>query len=149
MPVEDRGIDIKELSMIPFTEEDMLDVFVSGPHAHISADAEATFECETIVNPNLMRRLLGVEPDPWICAAFDQSFTFTCKTPRSVQVRKHRKKRINKKWAKKYGYKYIFEPLTMESVSIVPRDEEIDILGRPIQFPLADQDFVGGGGEVR
>lgn len=96
----------------------------------INADAEATFECETIVNPNLMRRLLGVEPDPGICAAFGQSFTFTCKTPRSVQARKHRKKRINKKWAKKYGYKYVFEPLTMGSVSIVPRDEEIDILGR-------------------
>lgn len=27
--------------------------------------------------------------------------------PEVVQVRKHRKKRINKKWAKKYGYKTI------------------------------------------
>ena len=31
------------------------------------------------------------------------------KIPKQVQVRKHKKKRINKKWAKKYGYKIEYE----------------------------------------
>ena len=29
--------------------------------------------------------------------------------PKAVQVKTHKKKRINKKWAKRYGYKTIYE----------------------------------------
>lgn len=29
--------------------------------------------------------------------------------PKTVQTRKHKKRRINKKWAKKYGYKTVYE----------------------------------------
>lgn len=29
--------------------------------------------------------------------------------PKTVQARKHKKRRINKKWAKKYGYKTVYE----------------------------------------
>lgn len=31
------------------------------------------------------------------------------KIPKVVQVRKHKKWRINKKWAKRYGYKTVYE----------------------------------------
>lgn len=34
-------------------------------------------------------------------------FSIMLYIPEVVQVRKHRKKRINKKWAKKYGYKTV------------------------------------------
>lgn len=29
--------------------------------------------------------------------------------PKTIQVRTHKKKRINKKWAKRYGYKTVYE----------------------------------------
>lgn len=29
--------------------------------------------------------------------------------PKVVQIKRHKKKRINKKWAKRYGYKTIYE----------------------------------------
>ena len=35
-------------------------------------------------------------------------FMFITSIPYAVQVRKHKKKRINKKWAKKYGYRLEF-----------------------------------------
>jgi hypothetical protein len=41
-----------------------------------------------------------------LCAAYKKpKFNLECKM--MVQRRKHRKKRINKKWAKRYGYKPI------------------------------------------
>lgn len=37
--------------------------------------------------------------------------TFTLYTIKEVQCRKHRKKRINKKWAKRYGFRTVTEKL--------------------------------------
>lgn len=41
-----------------------------------------------------------------------------------VQARKHKKKRINKKWLKRYGYKEMYVPfnLSMKECSITPVD---------------------------
>lgn len=57
---------------------------------------EATFTCEnTIVNENLLSKLLLPK----------KSNTFDLQYTAMVQARKHKKKRINKKWLKRYGYK--------------------------------------------
>ena len=90
------------------------------------------FDCECILNPNATRRLLGL--DLAIDALCDigcntYSLQFLCNSPMMVPVRKHRKKRIAKKWAKRYGYKYVLVPKQVEGVSLV-NDNEIDILGR-------------------
>lgn len=98
-------------------------------------DAEATFEGECILNPNAMRKLLGLDLATYAIDAVcnigcnTYSLQFLCNNTMMVPVRKHRKKRIAKKWAKKYGYKYVLVPKRLESVSLV-NDNEIDILGR-------------------
>lgn len=63
---------------------------------------EATFSCEnTTINENLLSELfLPKKPN-----TFDIQYTVM------VQARRHRKKRINKKWLKRYGYK----PMQMTS----------------------------------
>lgn len=38
--------------------------------------------------------------------------------PKIVQVRKHKKKRINKKWAKRYGYKTIYETKKAKAMDV-------------------------------
>lgn len=88
----------------------------------ISADAEMSFECETILNPNAMRALLGLDlapgPDNYI-----SSMSFLGKGIKQMQIRKHRKKRINKKWAKRYGYKTVFTDVKIDGVSLVECDD--------------------------
>lgn len=57
-----------------------------------------TFSAESVnLNIDLLNKLVEPVGD----------FSITLYIPEVVQVRKHRKKRINKKWAKKYGYKTI------------------------------------------
>lgn len=40
---------------------------------------------------------------------FYSDFNMTIGVPIKVQIRRHRRKRINKKWAKRYGYKTIIK----------------------------------------
>lgn len=77
---------------------------------HISA--EALYELANSLDPN---------------ARTPVTMSFTGK-PRSVQVRTHRKKRINKKWAKRYGYKLVVDETTIRDV-VVDRDDKYDALG--------------------
>ena len=61
-------------------------------------DKEVTFTFESAtINEELWERLMPSE--------FPEMFDI--EYPKIVQARKHRKKRINKKWLKKYGYKQI------------------------------------------
>ena len=83
----------------------------------ISTDAEMSFECDTILNPNAIRKLLGVDlacgPD------ISASLSFSGEGIKRVQIRKHRKKRINKKWAKRYGYKTVLTDVKIVDASLV------------------------------
>ena len=61
-------------------------------------DKEVTFTFESAtINEELWKRLMPSE--------FPEMFDI--EYPKIVQARKHRKKRINKKWLKKYGYKQV------------------------------------------
>lgn len=53
--------------------------------------------CE--VNPNFYE-IIG-------CDVNKAPDSFNIQFAKPVQIRRHRKKRINKKWAKRYGYRYI------------------------------------------
>lgn len=103
-----------------------MDNLYSTPLAHISPDAEMSFECE-IADPNLMRKLIGLVDIP--TEHLIDRVSFTCEMPFRVQVRKHRKKRINKKWAKKYGYKTMVRPLELKDVYRNRYIGELDIAG--------------------
>ena len=57
-----------------------------------------TFD-KSYVNEELLSKMTTVDPNKCM---------FITYIPYAVQVRKHKKKRINKKWAKKYGYRLKF-----------------------------------------
>lgn len=63
------------------------------------ANQGATFSMTANIDMDLWRKL--VDPTP------DSDWTFG--TIEQEQIRKHKKRRINKKWAKKYGYREKFK----------------------------------------
>ena len=81
------------------------DEYINDPHGewflknHWTATCEISFDADNPAN-NALKKILGVDrsglPD-----AYDVQFI------KIVQVRKHKKRRINKKWEKRYGYKPI------------------------------------------
>lgn len=84
---------------------DSKDEYKNDPHGelflknHWTATCEISFDADNPAN-NALKKILGVDrsdlPD-----AYDVQFI------KIVQARKHKKKRINKKWEKRYGYKLI------------------------------------------
>lgn len=67
------------------------------------------FNGTAIINKDLLDKL--TKPSP------DSTYTIEAITPVQVQARTHKKKRINKKWLKRYGYKQIFKPIKFKNVS--------------------------------
>ena len=68
------------------------------PDIRAFGTCEATFTCENaVINKNLLSELFL----PKKSNTFDLQYTVM------AQARRHRKKRINKKWLKKYGYKSV------------------------------------------
>lgn len=66
------------------------------PDVRTFGTCEATFTCENaVINENLLSELFL----PKKSNTFDLQYTVM------VQARRHKKKRINKKWLKRYGYK--------------------------------------------
>lgn len=70
---------------------------------------EVQFECR--IDGDTLARLTGATTEGML---FDVSYG----SPRQVQVRKHKKKRINKKWAKRYGYKTVIVEHMLTNCSI-------------------------------
>ena len=90
-----------------------------------SADAEMSFECE--LGPGAAK-IFGID------FANGQDVTATnviFKSPRQTQIRRHKKKRINKKWNKKFGPRYIttFEVRELEGVRFEQTGSELTIVG--------------------
>lgn len=81
--------------------------------APMSADAEISFECD--IDTSLFAKFIGID------LAQGQDATCTSimfQKPYQVQRKHHKKKRINKKWAKRYGYVTKFKTYYMEDVDI-------------------------------
>lgn len=57
--------------------------------------------------------------------------------PKVVQVKAHKKKRINKKWAKRYGYKTVYE-IKKAKVMDVTIDNVVEFCVKK-QIPLPDE----------
>lgn len=79
--------------------------------------APKSFECEleaTLedINISLLKELSTTKPEP---------FYMTHDGVRYEQIRKHKKKRINKKWAKRYGYRDIPVRYYYENCYISPK----------------------------
>ena len=98
------------------TVDDNLEDCMTDFRIPLSGSEELTFECE--VDPILFSQLAGgVDVSSYGDAA---GYTLTGKMPKCVQVRRHKKKRINKKWAKRYGYKRVYKDVQMTDVHFDP-----------------------------
>ena len=75
-----------------------------------------TLEFEPSVNKNKIDCIFGIDksnvPDE-----------FSLQIPIKIQNRKHRKKRINKKWTKRYGYQYKYIDIGKYNIKSNGKDE--------------------------
>lgn len=62
-----------------------------------------SFEAEFTgtINTSLFKELAGIDSKP------QKGFQMEYNCERLEQVKRHKKKRINKKWAKRYGYRFV------------------------------------------
>lgn len=78
--------------------------------------AELSFECCTI-NYDLLRELT--------CPKNTESFSVTAFRPYETQAKRHKKKRINKKWAKRYGYVTKLKPFKINNLKFSKQDDDL------------------------
>jgi len=90
---------LKEFPGVSFDAEKIPDC-VRSITPKLSASAEFSMEAE--IDGDMLAKLLGFP------MAAGKNFTVEYSEPILVQARRHHKKRINKKWRKRYGYKTIF-----------------------------------------
>lgn len=89
--------------------------------------AEATFEAE--IDAPMFNRLIGVD------LANAQSFSAEFSEPYQEQRRKHKKKRINKKWAKRYGYVTKFRNWRIKEMTFTGKNNfEFEATGRNVEI---------------
>lgn len=99
--------------------------YVTSVYCPLSDSEEVSFECE--VNAQAFSKLIGVD----LANSGDlTSFTVECVKPYQIQIRRHRKKRINKKWAKRYGYKTVFKTVKITDVHVVQNEIGFESVGR-------------------
>lgn len=107
--------------------DDMLPEYVKRFSAPISADAEISFECD--IDVPTFAKLIGID--------LAQGQDATCASmilqkPYQVQRKYHKKKRINKKWAKRYGYVTKFKTYHMEDVHIEQNEGALSFTSQKI-----------------
>ena len=113
----------KELEFAMDMEE--LPKYITGIRAPLSIDAEMSFEMDLNV-PEFMK-LTRIDI---ACGKDMTTATLIGRTPYQVQRRHHKKKRINKKWAKKYGYVTKFRNYKLENIEIHQDGEILDIAAK-------------------
>ena len=114
-----RAFEIDNNSMLP--------EYVKRFSAPMSADAEVSFECD--INTSLFAKLIGIDlanGQDATCASMVFQKTYR------VQRRRHKKKRINKKWAKRYGYVTKFKTYQLEDVHIEQNEGALSFTGQRI-----------------
>ena len=105
----------------------MLPKYVKHFSVLLSADAEVSFKCES--DTSLFTKLIGIDlanGQDATCASM------IIQKPYQVQRKHHKKKRINKKWAKRYGYVTKFKTYRMEEVSIEQNEGTLSFTGQKI-----------------
>lgn len=117
------GEVFKELEFAMDMEE--LPEYITGIRAPLSIDAEMSFEMDLNV-PEFME-LTGIDI---ACGKDMTTATLICQNPYQVQRRHHKKKRINKKWAKKYSYVTKFRNYQLENLEIHQDGGILDIAAK-------------------
>lgn len=110
-------LGVGEIGELTFDEK--IPEYVKDISYPLSDKAELT--CEVEVNAPLFLQAIG-GTDISRLNGDCTSFTIEGKVPRQVQVRMHKKKRINKKWVKRYGFKTVFKPIRLTNVKFNKQD---------------------------
>lgn len=93
----------------------------------------AEFTMDTEIDIPMFNKLASMFDASKLSGA--QSMTVQLTEPYQVQRRKHKKKRINKKWAKRYGYVTKFRDWRIKEVSMVEKSPfEFEVTGRDVEF---------------
>lgn len=85
--------------------------YIRSINRPFSVDIECPVECE--IDGPAFNRLIGFDASPFPDAS---GFSLVFSKPYQVQRRKHKKKRINKKWAKRYGYVTKYKKVRLDEV---------------------------------
>ena len=94
----------------------------------LSANDEMIMEFE--VDVNMFNKLCGFD-----IAEGKDTISLYLSTPYRVQKRKHKKKRINKKWVKRYGYDIKFKYINIGDCTFKRLcDNTIEISGNPFEI---------------
>ena len=94
----------------------------SSSPVSLLADEPVEFEAKCEINTDLLNKMIGGLA---LSSSKDATgYTFTAQIPYQVQVRRHKKKRINKKWAKRYGYVTMFKTIRLTDVHFTPGSNE-------------------------
>ena len=120
---DDNGEVFKELEFAMNMDE--LPKYITGIRAPLSIDAEMSFEIDLNV-PEFMK-LTRIDI---ACGKDMTTATLICRDSYQVQRKRHKKKRINKKWAKKYGYVTKFRNYQLENVEFHQDGEILDIAAK-------------------
>lgn len=95
----------------------------------MSAGVECNLEAN--IDAKLLNRVLGVD----LTNGKDGNVTVILKHPYLEQIRRHKKRRINKKWAERYGYRVKFVETILDHVEIQDkRGFGVDVVGKTIDF---------------
>ena len=100
--------------------------YITNIYCPVSTNEEYSIECE--IDARLFSRIMGVD----LSRVGD--FTVECKSPYQVQIRRNKKKRINKKWAKRYGYKTRFNKIQITDVKLISDVNESEFVGRGLSY---------------
>lgn len=115
------------LPEITFSDDD-IPQYIKGFSLTDPASAELKFEAD--INIPLVHKIAGVD----LTYPGVQSISAEFSEPYQVQRRKHRKKRINKKWAKRYGYVTKYRKWRINEVSFMSNGLEFEATGRNVEL---------------
>ena len=106
--------------------------YIRSINRSLSAKAEFSFECE--IDAPVYNRLIGFDASPFPDAT---GFSMIFSSPYQVQRRRHKKKRINKKWAKRYGYVTKYKKVKLDEVYFKgPEKDEYDFYTKNIEVVI-------------
>lgn len=94
--------------------EDLFDPLGEVPWVTTISSQPIEFSAEAKVDAGLLKEL--VEHD--FANGTSAGFTLQYHTTHLEQIRRHKKKRINKKWAKRYGYREVRDVYVFENAHI-------------------------------
>lgn len=103
------------------------EVYYPEPYEPVLTGINSTsLSVELTMSNSFVEMLFPVSPNP---------HEITLNIPIHIQHRRHKKKRVNKKWAKRYGYRTEYRELTLRDVKVTPNGYSgFELSGIPVKY---------------